>query len=147
MLKKLIAIGALSLSQAVFAATPDALTLAGHWMCSGYDMHEGYYSKAPLILTLDPKDSDMVNGYGAYHFKLVESDGTTYVGEVAANGNTAAVYFENTSAKMLTDRGVGIAMITHDRDQHNNVTTVLHKFYYEPTYEGGGNGSETCVKQ
>ncbi len=21
------------------------------------------------------------------------------------------------------------------------------QFYYEPTYEGGGNGSETCVKQ
>jgi len=27
------------------------------------------------------------------------------------------------------------------------LTFVLHKFYYEPEYMKGGNGSETCVKQ
>ena len=45
------------------------------------------------------------------------------------------------------DRGVGIAVVTHDKDMHGKTTTVFHKFYYEPTYEKGGNGYETCIKQ
>ena len=66
---------------------------------------------------------------------------------MAASGNTAAVYFANVDKEKATDQGVGIASITHDLDQVGHATTVLHKFYYEPTYQGGGNGSETCVKQ
>lgn len=130
-----------------FAAKVDMLSLAGTYTCSGYDMHTGGYSNAIVILTLDAKDSDFANNYGAYHFKLTEPDGTIYIGEVAASGNTAAIYFANTTPSMSTDQGVGIAVITHDKDQTGKVTTVLHKFYYEPTFEGGGNGYETCVKQ
>ncbi len=129
------------------AANADALNLAGTWTCQGYDLHDGAYKGATLTLTLDSKDSDFTNNYGAYHFQLAEARGASYIGEVAANGNTAAIYFKNISPKMPTDRGVGIAVITHDRDANNQVTTVLHKFYYEPTYQGGGNGSETCVKK
>lgn len=149
MLKHILIAGALGLtliSNAVAAST-DALNLSGKWMCQGYDMHDGAYKDATLTLTVDAKDSDFANNYGAYHFNLTEPDGTVYLGEVAANGNTAAIYFKNTSLKMSTDRGVGIAVITHDRDANNQVITVLHKFYYEPTYQGGGNGSETCVKE
>lgn len=127
--------------------TSDELGLAGKWVCHGYDMHDGYYKGANLTLTLDAKNSDFKNNYGAYHFNLSEPDGTVYLGEVAASGNEAALYFANTSPKEKTDRGVGIATITHDRNANNQETTVLHKFYYEPSYQGGGNGYETCVKQ
>lgn len=149
MVKKLLIICGISLSfiQLGFASTDvDALNLSGKWICSGYDMHAGAYSDAEMTLSLDAKNSDFANNYGAYHFYWSSANGANYIGEVAASGNTAAVYFENTSQQMATDQGVGIATITHDRDANNKVTTVLHKFYYEPSYEGGGNGSETCVK-
>lgn len=149
MLKRILAVGTLTLTLAQFgfAANDDALGLSGTYTCNGYDMHDGGYQGAELILTLDAKDSDFANNYGAYHFRLNDSDGDVYLGEVAASGNNAAVYFANTNPKEPHDNGVGIAVITHDKDTSGKVTTVLHKFYYEPTYEGGGNGSETCVKQ
>ena len=116
MLKQVLTICLLSvtLNQTIFASTQtvDALGMAGQWMCHGYDMHDGYYDKAALTLTLDAKDSDFANNYGAYHFNLKEPDGTVFLGEVAASGNEAAVYFENTSPGMKTDRGVGIATIS-----------------------------------
>lgn len=150
MLKHILVISALALglSQFSFAASndADALGLAGNYICSGYDMHDGGYQDAKLSLTLDAKDSDFANNYGAYHFNLNDG-GTIYKGEVAASGNLMAVYFENTTPSAPTDRGVGIAVVTHDKDVKGNVTTAFHKFYYEPAYQGGGNGSETCVKQ
>lgn len=147
MLKQALAIGILGFSLTTLgqAAVVDHLGLSGNWTCQTYDMHDGAYRNAKLTLTLDAKDSDFANNYGAYHFKLTEDTGDIYLGEVAASGNTAAIYFANTSPKMPTDRGVGIAVVTHDRDSAGKVHTVLHKFYYEPTYQGGGNGSEVCV--
>jgi hypothetical protein len=124
----------------------DPLNLAGTYHCHGYDSHEGAYKGATVTLTLDAKDSDFKHNHGAYHFLLVEPDGTRYTGEAAASGNDLAVYFQNTSKTMKTDRGVGIASVTHDKNSQGKATTVFHKFYYEPDYEGGGNGSETCVK-
>ena len=148
MLKKTILLTTtLIASQLSLAVTTDALHLSGQWICSGYDMHDGPYTHGNLALTVDAKDSDFAHNYGAYKVKLVETDGTTYIGEAAANGNTTAVYFENTDATASSDRGVGIATITHNADQHNKITTVLNKFYYEPSYQGGGNGLETCIKQ
>jgi hypothetical protein len=151
MLKRAILAGAgilgLIFSTTGFSATPDSLSLSGAWMCQGYDMHDGAYKDATLTLTLDAQNSDFANNYGAYHFKLAEPNGAVYLGEVAASGNTAAIYFANTSPKMSTDRGVGIAVITHDIDLNGKSQTILHKFYYEPTYQGGGNGSEICIKQ
>lgn len=145
---KYIVLGlALATAQMSFAVS-DNLHLSGEYLCNGYDKHDGAYDGDILTLTLDKKQSDFANNFGAYHFQLAESDKKiVYLGEVAASGNTAAIYFENVDAKKATDRGVGIAVITHDRDQAGKVQTILHKFYYEPTYQGGGNGSETCVKQ
>lgn len=146
MLKRALIIGLLSLVYGQFAfATTDSLGIAGNYMCSGYDMHDGAYSGGKLAVTLDAKNSDFANNYGAYKIKMVEPDGTTYVGEIAASGNTLALYFEDTG--MASDRGVGIAVLTHDKDANGKVTTAFHKFYYEPNYEGGGNGVDTCVKQ
>lgn len=131
----------------IAADSADKLAISGTYICYGHDMHDGGYQNTLLTLTLDAKDSDFANNYGAYHFKLNDPDGDIYLGEVAASGNSAAVYFANTNPKEPNDHGVGIAVITHDKDSTNKATTVLHKFYYEPTYKGGGNGSETCVKQ
>ena len=149
MLRTIILSSVISLTfmQKSFAKTPDMLHLSGNYICHGYDMHDKGYQNATATLILDENDSDFSNNYGAYHFKLVESDGTKYIGEAAASGNNLAIYFENTDPKMLTDRGVGIAVVTHDKDMHGKTTTVFHKFYYEPTYEKGGNGYETCIKQ
>lgn len=134
-------------SQVVFASTAvDSLNLAGQWVCSGYDSHDGGYKDAILTLTLDEKNSDFEHNFGAYHFKLSEPE-ATYLGEAAASGNMVAIYFANQAKESVTDQGVGIAAITHDRNEKGEVNTVLHKFYYEPTYEHGGNGSETCIKQ
>lgn len=147
MLKKALLIALCVGSQLMFAA--ETLDLSGQWQCGGYDEHEGAYSDATLMLTLDKKHSDFAHGFGAYHFQLTEQDGIIYKGEAATNGNLAAIYFENTGAdkESQTDRGVGIATITHDMDKDKHVITELHKFYYEPDYQGGGNGYETCVKQ
>lgn len=125
MLRKILTAGLLSLacSQFSFAATTDQLGIAGNYICSGYDMHDGAYSGEKLTITLDAKDSDFSNNYGAYRIKMVESDGTTYVGEIAASGNTLALYFEDTG--MVSDRGVGIAVLTHDKDANGKVTTPL----------------------
>lgn len=150
MLKKIFIAGVLSaaLAQVAFAGTgADALGLAGKYKCYGYDKHDGGYQNATVTLALDSQNSDFANNYGAYHLTLVEEDGVKYTGEAAASGNSMAVYFENTTPSAPTDRGVGIAVVTHDKDPKGKVTTMFHKFYYEPAYQGGGNGSETCVKQ
>ncbi|MES2204108.1 MAG: hypothetical protein V4496_02700 [Pseudomonadota bacterium] len=148
MLKYIIVLGlALSVSTIGFAAS-DELHLGGTYLCEGYDEHDGGYKDDILLLTLDSKHSDFKHNFGAYHFQLSESDGKViYLGEVAANGNTAAVYFANVDKAKSTDQGVGIATITHDLDQTGHANTIFHKFYYEPKYHGGGNGSETCIKQ
>lgn len=137
----------LLLTQGCGAVPRDQLGLAGTYQCTGYDKHDGFAADGKVLLTLDAKNSDFSNNYGAYRLKLIEKDGTTYVGEAAASGNSLAIYFENTSPTMTTDRGVGIATVSHDADSHGKTTTVFHKFYYQPTYQKGGNGYDTCVKQ
>ena len=145
--KKLIfAVRCLAFSQMSLASS-DNLGLAGNYLCSGYDMHDGGYQNLKASLTLDKKDSDFAHNFGAYNVSLKETDGTTFIGEAAASGNSLAIYFENTAASKPTDRGVGIATVTHDKDPQGKVTTAFHKFYYEPAYQTGGNGSMTCVKQ
>lgn len=148
MLKKIILLSLIGLAftQNSFAGIEDALQLGGTYTCHGYDSHDGGYDGATVTLTLDAKNSDFAHNYGAYHFKLTEPDGLQYKGEAAASGNSLAIYFENTKSSEPTDRGVGIAVVTHDKDIHGKTVTQFHKFYYEPNYQGGGHGSETCKK-
>ena len=129
------------ISSAAPKTTNDALNLAGTYHCHGHDSHDGDYKDATVVLTLDAKNSDSAHDRGAYHFALIEPDGTRYVGEAAASGNNLAIYFENTGSSMQTDRGVGIAQITHKKGK-----TIFSKYYYEPNYQGGGNGTENCEK-
>lgn len=136
-----------SKESAALMMADDALHVAGVYRCHGYDSHDGGYDKAIATLAVDSQHSDFAHNYGAYHFTLVESDGVQYAGEAAANGNHLAIYFKNTSAAKADDQGVGIAVVSHDKNAKGDVVTAFHKFYYEPHYQGGGNGFETCIKQ
>ena len=131
-------------AQSVFAGS---LNLSGTYLCSGYDSHDGSFSGSKLTLDLDSKNSQLNNGFGAYHYSVVTADGTQYAGEAVSNGNTLAMYFANTTAQGAADHGVSIGMVSHDENAQGISQTVLHKFYYEPEYKGGGNGAETCIKQ
>jgi hypothetical protein len=148
MLKKILITTTLGLGICQASIADDELNLAGKYECSGYDSHDGSYDNVILTLTLDSQNSDDEHNFAAYGFELAEADGTVqYTGEAAASGNSLAIYFKNTDPEKQTDSGVGIATVSHDLNANGKASTVIHKFYYEPTYQGGGNGSETCVKK
>jgi hypothetical protein len=161
--------GALLLSSAMSLAAPannavnslDKLNLEGKYNCTGFDSHDGAFTGV-ITMKLDAKASDFEHNFGAYQFTLVEGgEGTgsnSYKGEAVAHGDELAIYFQNNNDKTAlgrSDFGVGIASVTHDRDDKGNVITTLHKFYYGPNYvrdkkgptgNFGGLGNETCVK-
>lgn len=140
----------LAISQVSLATVQDndPLHLAGTYQCHGYDSHDGDYKDATVKLILDAKHSDFSHHYGAYHFQLIEPNGILqYTGEAAASGNHLAIYFKSISTATTHDEGVGIAAVTHSKDKQGKVTTIFEKFYYEPDYQGGGNGFETCIKK
>ena len=98
---------------------------------------------------MDEKSSHFSQNFGAYTFKLevdLGSDKAIYTGYAAAQGQQLAMYFANDSLEAATDRGVGLATITRDQDSKGQYTTTLHKSYYLPDYNGGGRGTEVCIK-
>ena len=137
------------LNQPLSASTSDPLHLAGTYDCYGHDARDGGYKNAQVTLTLNAQSSDFTANYGAYDFTLTLDDGDKYTGEAAASGNSLAIYFENAASTTLgrSDHGVGIAVVTHDKNTDGKTTTAFHKFYYEPKYKGGNNGTETCIKK
>lgn len=146
-----------SLSSYVTAQPSDPLHIIGNYTCTGYDNYDGHF-KGDLTLTLDEQASQFKQSFGAYQFKLlVDIEGvlTTYSGFAAAQGQSLAMYFANDSQEAPTDRGVGMALVSHDQDANGAYTTTLHKSYYLPYYmrtakEGrstGGHGTEVCVKK
>lgn len=148
---KVIAILGFALINFSFAANSsltNTLNLSGTYNCVGYGDKVGPFQSI-IKLKIDQKESILNNGMAAYHFSEGDQESTAsygYTGEAVANGNNLAVYFANTDPKQQDDHGVGIAFVTHDLDSHGKSTTVLHKYYYAPAYEGGANGSETCTK-
>lgn len=147
MLKRILiaAFLGLNVGSVCFAAssTIDALSLAGTYICSGYDKLDGSYDDAKLILTLDAKNSDFANNYGTY--KAI--GGSSYIIEVAASGNSYAYYYRDAKPSTVDDHGVGTGVVTHDKDAQGKVTTELHTFFYVPNYKGGDTVYETCIKQ
>lgn len=140
-----------------YAAPVDPLNIAGHYQCTGFDSHDGPL-QGDLVLTLDEDASQFDKSFGAYRLKLnvgTEAAPVTYTGYAVAQGQLLSIYFANDSAQALTDRGVGIAVITHDQDSLGQYTTTLHKYYYLPDYmrdsqDGygpGGRGTEVCIKK
>lgn len=145
-----------SLYNNAMAQSPDPLHIAGNYKCTGYDSHDGYF-EGDLTFTLDEEASNFGESFGAYQFKFrADPSGTptTYSGIAAAQGQSLSMYFANDSQEAPTDRGVGMALITHDQDINGKYTTTLHKSYYLPDYKRsakdsrgvGGRGTETCVK-
>ena len=125
----------LSLTGTAHAAVPDPLHIVGNYKCTGFDINDTV--------------SHFDKSFGAYTFKLVVELGgekATYSGYAAAQGQLLSMFFANDSAEAPTDRGTGIAVITHDQDSEGKYITTLHKSYYLPDYKGGGRGTESCIK-
>lgn len=152
-----ILIMSLSLGGHVMANTADPLNIIGDYKCTGYDSHDGVF-QGDLSFTLDEQASHFQQSFGAYQFKLKVSlagEVATYSGFAAAQGQSLAMYFANDSQQAPTDRGVGIASITHDQDANGKYITTLHKSYYLPDYmrtakdknRAGGRGTEVCIKK
>ena len=139
---------ALSLTGVAHAAVPDPLHIAGNYKCTGFDSHDGSFI-GDLTFRLDEKASHFDKSFGAYTFKLIVELGgekSTYSGYAAAQGQSLSMFFANDNEQAPTDRGTGIAVITHDQDCAGKYTTTLHKSYYLPGYKGGGRGTESCIK-
>ncbi|MCQ3031775.1 hypothetical protein NLO88_14010 [Pseudomonas syringae] len=140
----------------VIASIADPLYISGDYTCTGFDSHDGAFTGA-LKLTVDEQASHFQQSFGAYKFTFdvdVGGHASTFSGYAAAQGQSLAMYFANDSEDAPTDRGVGMALITHDQDAEGKFITTLHKSYYLPDYmrtskEGkgaGGRGTEVCTK-
>ena len=112
---------------------------SGIYAYTGNDAHEGKYT-GTVTMTLDRAQS--TGRYGAYRFKLEVPGFGAYLGQAVAEGDRMAIYFAlpDTSTK---DYGTGIATIRKGK----NGKFSFNKFYYEPEYKGGNNGTETCVQK
>ncbi len=121
--------------------------LSGRYTCHGFDVHDGAFAKE-VVLTLDEKSSDAASGHSAYQYSSYTVDGSPiYVGSAVANGNQIALSFRNIAPGKESDHGVATGVASHDRDNKGMVHTILHLFYYQSEYAGGGNGTATCIKQ
>ena len=132
---------AFSLS-AVAAGNGQAFTgrdYSGVYACTGNDAHEGKYT-GTVTMTLDRAQS--TGRYGAYRFKLEVPGFGAYLGQAVAEGDRLAIYFALADT-YTEDYGTGIATIRKGK----NGKFSFNKFYYEPEYKGGNNGTETCVQQ
>lgn len=137
----------------------DKLNISGTYKCSGFDNYEGHF-ESELKFSLDEKMSEFNHNYGTYQLQMkavVNKVTEHYNGYAAVHGDIMAVYFENTNPASVTDRGVGIAHITHTIDKNGKYSTNLSKFYYTPQYKRdatdgkgrggmGGFGTENCLK-
>lgn len=152
MKKILVGLIAFTVTHFTFASSTtipsDALNLSGIYNCIGYGDKVGAL-QSQIVLTIDPKESIFSQNLVAYHYSEGADESVagsfSYTGEAVANGNNVAFYFENIDPKQKDDHGVGISFVSHDLDTNAKNTTVIHKFYYAPAYEGGANGSETCT--
>jgi hypothetical protein len=113
--------------------------LSGIYSCTGNDGHDGKYT-ATATLKLDRKNSHA--HYASYAFTLQAEAYGKYLGTAVARGDIMAVTYANTSPKMKTDYGTGLATISS-----KNGKISFHKFYYEPEYKGGNTGTEDCTKR
>lgn len=119
---------------------------AGTYNCTGYDISEGNM-QGTVVLMLDAQDTDAKHGYVTYRYKEATTDGEKYTGSIIANGNILSEHFENVEPDEYSDRGVANIIATHDVNDAGVSQTVLHEFYYEPSYGKGDTGTEVCVKQ
>jgi len=112
---------------------------SGVYACTGNDAHEGKYT-GTVTMTLDRAQS--AGRYGAYRFKLEVPGFGAYLGQAVAEGDRLAIYFALADPS-TKDYGTGIATIR----KGSGGKFSFDKFYYEPEYQGGNNGTETCTQK
>ena len=112
---------------------------SGVYACKGLDAHEGEY-KGKVTLKLKKEHSQAQ--YGSYDFLLEVPGFGKYPGHMAANGLSAAMYFE-LEDQSTHDFGTGISQFSKNAKGQ----WQFHKFYFEPQFKGGNSGFEDCVKQ
>lgn len=120
---------------------PPAFTgtdLSGVYSCTGRDAHDGAF-KAIVTLKLDPKNS--TGKFGGYAYQMQVEGFGLYLGSAASQGNQLAITFANEDPAKK-DYGTGIATVTKTKSGMK-----LEKFYYQPQYESGNHGFETCIRQ
>ncbi len=121
------------------------LDLSGKYKSHGVDHHDGFFEKE-VNFKLDSKNSDFAKGYVAYEYYSNLADGTVlYCGSMIANGNHLSLTFKSETVGQ-NDDGVATGVVMFDPDANGNIRTVLHFFYYQAQYQGGGSGMVTCVK-
>lgn len=112
---------------------------SGVYDCKGLDQHEGPYTGT---VTLTRNTAQSSGEYGAYDFKLEVPGYGTYPGQAVSLDKQIAIHFALTDPTPK-DYGTGIATVFKDRQGHIG----FRKFYYEPEFKGGNNGTETCVRR
>lgn len=110
---------------------------SGIYGCTGDDSHEGKYTGT---VTMELVQSQSLNNYGAYKFKLEVPNYGTYQGQAAAHGNNVAMHFALTD-QTTKDYGTGIANFKKNKAGKWSFS----KFYYEPEFKGGNYGTEECT--
>jgi hypothetical protein len=112
--------------------------LSGVYDCTGRDAHDGAF-KATVTLKLD--DTNSTGKFGGYAYQMQVEGFGLYLGSAASEGNHLAITFANEDPAK-EDYGTGIATVTR-----NKAGIKLEKYYYQPQYESGNHGFETCVRQ
>ena len=110
---------------------------SGVYDCTGSDAHEGPYT-GTVTMALNRQQS--VGNNGAYAFKLDVPGYGAYLGEAATAGNKMAVHF---ALKDQTTKDYGTGIATFSKDKKGRMG--FHKYYYEPEFKGGNDGTEDCV--
>ena len=111
---------------------------SGTYQCKGQDQHEGPYTG---IVTLKLVLAHSVGQHGAYDFALESPGYGRYLGHAAGEGRMLAVSFALTDQR-TKDYGTGIARWTRNAKGK----WQFAKFYFEPEFKGGNDGTETCVQ-
>lgn len=111
--------------------------LSGTYDCTGKDAHDGAF-KATVTLKLDPRNSP--GRFAGYAYTMQVEGFGLYVGSAAAHGDHLAITFANQNPEKK-DYGTGIATV-----QRTKSGVKLEKYYFQPEYESGNHGFETCVR-
>lgn len=118
--------------------------LSGKYSAHGVDRHDGFFEKE-VNFKLDSINSDFAKGYAVYEYYSNLEEGTVlYRGSMIASGNHLSLAFKSEAAGQ-NDDGVATGVVMFDPDADGSIQTILHFFYYQAQYQGGGNGMVTCV--
>lgn len=141
-LSSVCAVFFLSATVPALAAKPtepfSGMDLSGVYACTGQDAHDGEF-KATVTLKRNAQHS--TGKFSGYAYQMQVEGFGLYLGSAAAQGKHLAITFANENPDKK-DYGTGIATIVRAKSG-----LTLEKFYFQPEYEGGNHGFETCVRR